>query len=417
MSLGRGPGRPGALPTRLVAVVVVALTAGVLGSHLARGHGDVDVRVYYGAVTSWMDGGGLYEFGLGSRRLGFTYPPFAALCMTPMTVVPPDVVVGLNQLVIAGAVVFTTWQVVRSLPRLRGHGQGFVVAVLVPTVFVLQPVRDTLTFGQVNVLLAALVLLDLWSLERGSRWAGVGIGLAAALKLTPGLFIVFLLVAGLRRGALTAAGTAAAATVLAAAVSPATSWTYWSSTIFDTGRIGSVDSASNQSLAGLLARLSNSGHPPGLWLPLVAAVVVWGLWSARSLWRRDAHLAAFTTVGLTAGLASPITWVHHLWWVVPGLLLLLDHGLRRRSRAVTGASGLLAVLFVSGLPDLTRARAGHHLTWQALSGENAYVLACLALLVALPLLIRRDQRDDPADASAAAHALVAVAGDGSRLEL
>jgi alpha-1,2-mannosyltransferase len=391
MSVAATPGRAQPLRTRVALVVVVGLVSGVLAARLARGHGDFDLRVYYGAVTSWLDGGSLYDFGLGSRQLGFTYPPFAAICMAPMTLAPLSVIVALNQVVIIAAVVHTTSEVVRSLPQLRKHGRGFVVALLAPMIFVLQPVRDTLTFGQVNIVLVSLVLLDLRALERRSRWAGVGIGLATAIKLTPGLFIVFLLVAGLRRGALTAAGTAGAATILAAAISPSTSWTYWSSTIFDSSRVGSIDSASNQSLAGLLARLANSGDIPVFWLPLVALLVGWGLWSARSLWRHDERLAAFTVVGLTAGVASPITWVHHLWWVVPGLLLLVDLGIRRRSGAVIGAGAVLAVLFASGLPDLTRARAGQHLTSQALAGENAYALACVVLLLVLPVLILRDR--------------------------
>lgn len=376
---------------RAAVLLVLALLEVALASRLAVEHGDFDVRVYDGAVSSWLHGGSLYDFGLGSRHLGFTYPPFAALCMSPMALLPLGAVVVLNRLAVVAAVVVCSAVVVRELPRLRAHGQAFVVALLVPALFVLQPVRDTFTFGQVNVLLAALVLIDLRALGRGSRWAGAGIGLATAIKLTPGLFVVFLLVAGRRRPAVTAVATAVLATLLAAAVSPATSWSYWTDVLFDSSRVGSVDSATNQSLAGLLARLLNTGRLPMVWVPLVLLLVVWALGRARSLWLVEERLAAFTVVGLAAVLASPISWVHHLWWVAPGLVLVVDSGLRRRSRLVVTAAGALAVLYASGLPDIARAPAGHHHSWSAVLGENAYAVGCLALLFLLPLLRRGDE--------------------------
>jgi alpha-1,2-mannosyltransferase len=376
---------------RLAVVLLVAILSSALASRLAVRHGDFDLRVYRGAVASWLDGGSLYGFGLGSRHLGFTYPPFAAICMAPMALLPLGTVTLLNKLVVVAAVIVTTSLVVRNLPRLRHHSQVFVVALLVPMVFLLQPVRDTLSFGQVNILLAALVLLDLRSLQCGGRWSGVGIGLATAIKLTPGLFIVFLLVAGARRAAGTAVATAVAATLVAGAVSPSTSWTYWSAVIFDSGRVGSIDSATNQSLAGVLARLANSSHAPATWFPLIVLLLAWSLRSARSLWRREEPLAAFTVIGLTAVLSSPISWVHHLWWVLPGLLLVLDSGLRRNSRALVALSAGLGCLYASGLPDLARAPAGQHHTWLALLGENAYAVGCLGLVLVLPLL-RGDAR-------------------------
>lgn len=355
---------------------------------VARSHRSFDVKVYRGAVSSWAHGGDLYAFGLGSRHLGFTYPPFAALCFLPMVLLPLAVVIALNKLAIVASVALVLRVVVARLPSVGHLPPWWLAAVLTPPVLLLQPVRDTLTFGQINIGLAALVTLDLLLVERLNRWAGVGAGLAMALKLTPGLFLLLYLVAGSRRTARTAVLTFVAVTGLAAAVAPHTSWTFWTSTLYDSGRVGSYDSASNQSFAGVLARLSNSGHVPALWLPLVVVLAAGALWSARRLFLGDSHLAAFTAVGLAAAVASPISWVHHLWWVAPALLLVLDQGLQRRSWWRISLVAVLASVLASGLPDTMRARSGHHLdSFATVVGENVYgvtVLVLLALVCALP---------------------------------
>ncbi len=373
-------------------VVACALVCAALVRALAVGHTGFDLRVYRGAVQGWVNGRDLYAFGLGTHHLGFTYPPFAAFCMLPMALLPETATFVLNWLVIAGAIGFTTWTVLARLPHVTAHGRGFAMALVIPAVCALQPVRDTITFGQVDVSLAALVLADLSLLDRRSRWAGVGIGLATAVKLTPGLFIVFLLVAGLRRAAGTAVVTAAGATLAAAALAPHLSWTFWTSTLFDTSRVGTVDSASNQSAAGVLSRLGDGPHVPLYWLPLVLTIGALALVTAARMWRAGHRLAAFTMVGLAAAVASPISWVHHLWWVVPGILLVLDEGLGRRSRLLLGASLALFALFVSGLPDLVRSGPGRHLASAAtFIGENVYAVTCAGLLLLIPLLsLRRE---------------------------
>src|SRR5690606_46607 len=112
------------------------------------------------------------------------------------------------------------------------------VGVATALAVALEPTRETLGFGQVNLLLFALVMADLVGMRlrsaavlaarRGGAdpglggfrgfwlsgaWAGAGIGLATAVKLTPGLFIVYLLVSRQRRAAAVASVTAAAASL------------------------------------------------------------------------------------------------------------------------------------------------------------------------------------------------------------
>ena len=137
----------------------------------------------------------------------------------------------------------------------------------------------------------ALVLADVVALRRGRAWCGVGIGLATALKLTPGLFLVFLVLIGRRRAAVVAAGTALGATLLGFAVDAGASWEYWTSTLWDTSRVGRLVNPWNQSILGLLAHVSDPAQPDRLlWALLAAGVAVLGLWRAVRVYRRGDDL-------------------------------------------------------------------------------------------------------------------------------
>jgi uncharacterized membrane protein len=72
-----------------------------------------------------------------------------------------------------------------------------------------EPLVGTLLFGQINVLLLALVVGDL-ALPDRFRGKGIGIGLAAAIKLTPLIFIPYLLLTRRVRAAVVSALTTAA---------------------------------------------------------------------------------------------------------------------------------------------------------------------------------------------------------------
>lgn len=382
---------------RLCALLLVTWAAVTLTRHLAVNHRNFDVRVYVGAVTAWVNGGDLYAFGIGTRHLGFTYPPFAALLMVPMTLLPRAVVIAANVSLIAVAATVVTRICVSGSRLAARYGALLVTAFALPVAMLLQPLRDTLGFGQVNLFVAVLVLADLVALRRGSRWAGVGAGLATAIKLTPGLFVVFLLLAGERRAARNGILAAAGATLATAAVAPGTSWTYWTSALFDSSRVGYHDDAANQSIGGVLARLADSHHlPTGPWLLAVAVVLPLGLARARAAWRNGDDLAAYALVGLTAGLVSPITWVHHLVWLVPALVVLVDTGLarakaqdvtvRRRAAAQLLLAATTVALFASGVNLNVGQHVGHHLTrgLGVILGENAYGVWTLLLLLTVP---------------------------------
>ncbi|MEU5028069.1 glycosyltransferase 87 family protein [Streptomyces milbemycinicus] len=352
-----------------------------------------DLSVYYGTVDHWLhDGGRMYDYtvpGADGTAYGFTYPPFAALCMLPMALVSWSGAITICMLLNLAASAVVLYWLTGPVVRRHARHRWFAFAVAACLFALLEPVRDTFSFGQVNLVLLALVLFDAWLLSTGrGRYAGFAIGIAAAIKLTPAIFICYLAVTGRRRAAGTAAGTAAAATLLAAWVAPTASRDYWTEDLWDTDRIGVAAYVSNQSWRGVLARLTDPVPPSGaIWA--LGALAVMALWAHRV--RRAAaagdEAAGFALTGVAACLVSPITWVHHLVWLIPALTVLVDTGLRsgtppaRRRRLLSTAAAVYVIL-CSSVVWLWRF---HPTGVDGFLGSNAYVWICLGLLLALPV--------------------------------
>jgi alpha-1,2-mannosyltransferase len=379
------PRRAALVGLQVLAVGVLAVAVWLYVDRLSPRtvwHHTFDLRVYRGAVQWWLDGRPLYEFVRPHTEKGFTYPPFAVLCLLPVALGTETTATVLLTAVSGLLVVLTTWWLVAPVAARRGLPRGWAVGLAVPLVVAMEPVRETLGWGQIDLVVAALVLTDVVALSRGRRWAGVGIGLATAIKLTPGLFVVYLAVTRRWRAAAVAAGTFLAATLLAGGIDPSASVQYWTNTQWQTGRVGPPADPNDQSLLGLLARVA-APRPPStaLWAALAGVVLVAGLWRSAWLQRRGDDLAGIVVTGLTACLISPISWVHHLYWVVPAVVVLLDAGSRAAVAAallVWGALTASLIWFFAGRP------AGLGTTL----GENAYVLLMLALVAVLPARVR-----------------------------
>ncbi|MFG1736748.1 glycosyltransferase family 87 protein [Micromonospora chalcea] len=375
--------------TQAVAVAALAAAVTVFLSVAAVRHGFFDLQVYYGALTYWArDGGEIYDFLRSGTQYGFTYPPFAALVMLPMAYLPwsAAIVVSVTLTVLASAVVI--WRLLDPVARRSGWTRWFALAVALCLAAAYEPMRETVNFGQVNMLLLFLVAVDLlWLLPARSRWAGVGIGLATAIKLTPGIFIVYLLVTGRWRAALTAVGTAAVATLVAAGLFPDASREFWTEALWNTDRVGELAFVSNQSLRGVVARLDPQ-HPSTIaWLLLVLVTLVVWAWRSRAAVAAGDEATGLALTGAVMCLVSPVTWVHHLVWLLPGLILLVDNGMaasarsrRRRlllAAALIGYALLCSRIVWSWEKDFTGV--------DGFLGSNTYVWISLALLLGLPI--------------------------------
>ncbi|MGW7420318.1 glycosyltransferase 87 family protein [Streptomyces sp. NPDC054813] len=298
----------------------------------------IDLMVYRAEGATVLAGGDLYALRTTAAHLPSTYPPFAALLFTPLTL--PDVTT-MRTLATAGNLFLLVVFVALSL-RLVGHARVEGVLWVAAAAVWCEPVWTTVRYGQVNLLLAVLILWDLSRppAERPGRWAGVGLGLAAAVKLTPALFAVFLLATGLMarragrdggpwlRHARGAAVAFAGATLLAAAVLPYDSWRFWTGMVFRTGRVGRAEETANQALRGVLARLLHTPEPGALWTAAAALTAVLGLTVAVAAELRGRRGWAVAGCAVTALLISPVSWSHHWVWCVPVVLLLWTRGYR-----------------------------------------------------------------------------------------
>lgn len=382
-------------------VTVVALAAVLPALYLpGRVHNFFDLKIYMRAMDWWAAGNPLYDYVQPDRVQGalyFTYPPFAALLLRPFALLPLGATVAIfTALTVLGVVVTTRWLVTplverHDLPRL------FTLTVAVLLVFAVESTRETITFGQINMLLVVLILADLLFAVPGERrWAGVGVGLATALKLFPGIFILYLLATRRWRAAVVASATAAVATLLAAAVAPRDSWRFWTHELWATDRVGRTDYTGNQSLFGLLSRITAPEKPSQLpWLLLVLAVTGYGLWRAARAARAGDALAGLTMTGLVGGLVSPITWTHHLYWFIPAVVVLVDAaldadpdtpaGARRRRWLFTlmAGTGFVIIYGVVTFQDWGVAPARTDSPGEFVT-RNAYVLLSVLLLAALP---------------------------------
>lgn len=390
-----------------LALAAIAATAWVW---TVRHHPDwlwrlIDLQVYDAAGdTLERSQHRLYARRFGDAKLPFIYPPFAALVFYKLPFAFATlklVVTGLSAACLL-AVVWTSWGL---LGYRRDAGRlGATLAVGAVALW-LEPVQQTLLFGQVNLILTAAVVLDLAQPD-ARWWKGIGIGLASGFKLTPAIFVVYLLLTRRHRAAAVAAGTFAATVLGAWALVPRASRTYWPDALDIGGKVGQAF-ISNQSLNGTLRRVLDEGPAEEpLWLLLAAATGVLGMGAAVLLSRQGRELAGVLTCAVTGLLVSPISWTHHWVWITPALVLTVHLAATRVRTAeppplraawplLPLALALLAFAWpmpLPGRPALTPqgllwrlpydADREHHWTPVQFLAGNAYVFAGL-LLVAL----------------------------------
>jgi alpha-1,2-mannosyltransferase len=247
----------------------------------------------------------------------------------------------------------TALALVAVLHRLGLRGWWRCLAA-VGCVLVVEPVRETLQFGQVNVFLLAMVVLDLVpgprllprlvpGLGRGRRLLPVGVltGLAAAIKLTPALFVVYLVLSRQWRAARAAVATFAGAMLVGAVVLPEETVGFWRLLLAGDIRWGYEFFLFNQSVLAAVERLTGVADGAaylGLGLGAVAGVA--GAWAAARWHARGHPLCAVAVCGVGTLLASPLSWTHHFVWVVPLGFLVAD---RRIPPSLRGLAAALAV--------------------------------------------------------------------------
>lgn len=330
----------------LVALGTTALGVAVLryATWLSSDSRFQDLEVYRdGATALWRGLSPYSQRGSDHGGLVFTYPPFAAVVFGSLAQLSWATAGAVLLIISAAAYVALVWSVGRGL---KWSGRGIALAALLG--LSAEPVLRTVQQGQVNLILAALVAVDLLVLP--ARYRGSLVGLAAGIKIIPAAFVLCLTARGDRRGAARAVAVAASTVAVTWLIAPQASRTYWLGMVFDTSRSGGGGYPDNQSLVGVLARLMHNDHP-AMWLtlPLQALMLSLALLRAKQAEDREDHVSALILVAVGALLASPVSWSHHWVWCVPLIMLLVD-----RHQRVAAAVGTL----VFSLSPLTLSPLG-----------------------------------------------------------
>lgn len=381
---------PAARPTQAWRTAAALLLLASIAARLAwtyltpHGANFVDLHVYVGGAAALDHPGTLYDYVYADQTpdfpLPFTYPPFAAVVLYPLHLLPFGLLAFLWQLVTMAALYASVRISQRLLGVPAGSGQRSAMVWTAVAIWI-EPMRSTFDYGQVNVLLMLAVLRAVYTM----RWwvSGLLVGVAAGIKLTPAIAAVYF--AGARRWA--AAAFSAAVFVATIGVS----WLvvgdqarhYFTDLLGDARRVGPIATSFNQSWRGAISRIL--GHDAGLGPLVVAAIAVTAVLAAAAWRALDGAdvLGRLLVVELFGLLLSPISWTHHWVWLIPLMIWLLHGPLREQLGARVLGWGWLALTLIGvpwllsfAQPTIWQISRPWYLAWAGL----VYVVATLATL-------------------------------------
>jgi alpha-1,2-mannosyltransferase len=286
---------------------------------------NLDLRVYLAAGRSVLNGANPYFGVFTHNRLHFTYPPFALLLFAPLSWTPTQLVKVAWWIVNAGALVSIVFLALRAALHIEAkRALAMAAAISCVTTLALEPLRSNMDYGQINLLLMALVVVDLTRLR--APWRGLLVGLAAAIKLTPLVYLIYFLLERDRRSAIRGIGAFAGAIVVSFLVLPSDAVRFWFHDAFAPGFTGQVGNMSNQSWDGVIHRVPFHGGAVAtiLWVGAEAATLAVGVLTAKRYVTQHRKVEALLALALTELLISPISWSHHWSWLVLVPVVVLE---------------------------------------------------------------------------------------------
>lgn len=354
----------------LLAVSAMLVAAAVWLKWSGMRHGIwVDLDVYAMGGRAILAGDPLY--GITVHHLPFTYSPFAATLFVPFAIVPA----GVARILLTIGSLLCYFVIAGVLTHKSGLATPWA-AILVALGVSLEPFMRNVLLGQINLVLICLVVLDCLVLPSSRR--GWLVGVAAGVKIVPGVFVLYFLLRRDWGAALRVAISFAATVLLGFVVAPDSSWWFWSGGFASTDKFGAaaIAGSDNQSLLGIWIRLTHDASPSlAVTGGLCLLGLVLGLSVARLQLMRGRELDAVIAISVGSLLASPISWTHHWLWIIPAMMMLAS-----RRQFVTAS--LLGVLFWVG--PMWFLRPGHlrdlHLAWWQQVVAASYVLVGIVLL-------------------------------------
>ena len=403
-----------------------------------------DVYVYWYALNNWFSGNSLYDwYALPDNKMyPFTYPPFGAWALSPLTWFDYEIAAPLMIMAIALQTAVIVALVGRSLGC--SWGSAFAIApwaaILVQQC--LEPFNQSVGFAQVNTAMMALVMIDVAAPD---SWKGRGVasGLAAAIKLTPAIAVLIFLLRRQWRSAITMVATSLTVTLLSWVISPGESARFFFDAMWDPQRAGDAYYAGNQNLKGFVARALPENAWSITWAIAVVLALVAAVWlclriqaaatsvvtsrsasddvasgllntaapaapagDATETAASDAvaapsavatspaspalpeNLATLLTAAviMTLGLlVSPITWSHHWVWGLASVVALIAVTLRLKSAPLAALALVQGALFIMAPHWWFSHGQVNELHWNVVEQlvGSSYTLAAIASGVAL----------------------------------
>lgn len=238
-----------------------------------------DVYVYWYALNNWFSGNSLYDwYALPDYKMyPFTYPPFGAWALSPLTWFDYETAARLMIMAIALQTAVIVALVGRSLGWSWGSAFAIAPWVAILVQQCLEPFTQSVGFAQVNTAMMALVMIDV---AAPPSWKGRGVasGLAAAIKLTPAIAVLIFLLRRQWRSAITMVATSLAVTLLSWVISPGESTRFFFDAMWDPQRAGDAYYTSNQNLKGFVARALPENTWSIAWAITVALALVAAVW-------------------------------------------------------------------------------------------------------------------------------------------
>jgi alpha-1,2-mannosyltransferase len=400
----------------LVGAAVVIYT--LVLSQGARNH--QDFGVYLNAARDILHGQPLYAaflhhpFPDATLRPAYIYPPSFALLVAALGPFPDSAAAAvwmtIEQASLAVAVVVV-------LRWLRPAGWA-VTAVLVATL-TFYPLWVDVVQGQANLLVLMLVTVGVVGILKGRPTAGAAIGAAAALKLTPLILVIWLVLDRRFRAAAFLLGGFAIVTAAGALLRFQDTLAYFGQVL--PALASGTAFYANQSLAGVFDRTlsANPYTRPWIAVPWISmlliavagALIFWWWWQTR---RQPAEARAAAFIPLLP-LLSSVTWTHHLVIVLPAIWISII-ALARRDWPLLPTAALAGVLVLFSIfsrwsPGPAFGQSGFRVAQTMDPGvfltANALFFATVILFLGAPWLLRsrspgrrrRPRRDLGASAS------------------
>lgn len=398
-----GPGAPS--PGHLGLASLMALAVGVAsysayGKHLWGW----DFMVFQEAGHAVLHGHPLYG-ALNRFGMYFLYSPFAGLVLTPLGLLGMRIAFALWNTLSVLVVTYVVWLLLGRVGAVDPGRRARATLLISPLMLVTSSVAENLWLGQINLLLLLLVLADVTGPSR--RFQGVGVGIAAGIKLTPLIFILYFVLTRRGRAAATAAGSFAVSILIGFAVLPSDSNAFWIHHLFTDVTRGTPtgSNAYNQSLYAELTRPPfDQGSSVWLYWTLALTTAVCGMAVAVWAHRRGHGDAGVLACATTSLLVSPLSWPAQWVWSIPIFVLW---GVRARQRggraerAALGAVWLLTTITTYWAVLPFRTYSNHYDAGSRIF-QNLYVVGGLTLLAVLALSLARSRTSSSAPRLASA---------------